>query len=171
MVDKDLIEAKFDIIERNLSFIRENYSSIKPEELQESYKDYQALKFSMFEMIEACIDIANHIISSERLRRAESYAEMFKILGENKILSKDLAYKLSLMARFRNFLIYRYEKVDVNKIVDKHLVDVEMFMREIKERVLKLSKFTKFYKYDFNLNGKIYIWVFISSFPDEKTWP
>lgn len=50
MIDRDLIEGKFDIIERNLNFIRDNYSDIEPEYLENSYKDYQALKFSLFEM-------------------------------------------------------------------------------------------------------------------------
>ncbi|RLF59413.1 MAG: DUF86 domain-containing protein [Thermoplasmata archaeon] len=139
MVDKDLIEGKFDIIERNLDFIRDNYSDIGPEDLENSYKDYQALKFSLFEMIEACIDIANHIISSERLRRAESYADMFKVLGESKVIPKDLAERLSLMARFRNLLIHRYETLDSNRIVEivrDHLTDIEMFMEEIRRSYL-----------------------------------
>ena len=139
MVDKDLIEGKFDIIERNLDFIRDNYSDIGPEDLENSYKDYQALKFSLFEMIEACIDIANHIISSERLRRAESYADMFKVLGESKVIPKDLAERLSLMARFRNLLIHRYGTLDSNRIVEivrDHLTDIEMFMEEIRKSYL-----------------------------------
>jgi len=139
MVDKDLIEGKFDIIERNLDFIRDNYSDIGPEDLENSYKDYQALKFSLFEMIEACIDIANHIISSERLRRAESYADMFKVLGESKVIPKDLAERLSLMARFRNLLIHRYGTLDSNRIVEivrDHLTDIEMFMEEIRRSYL-----------------------------------
>jgi len=139
MIDRDLIEGKFDIIERNLNFIRDNYSDIEPEYLENSYKDYQALKFSLFEMIEACIDIANHIISSERFRRAESYADMFKVLGENKIISENLAGKMALMARFRNFLVHRYEELDTEKIVEivrEHLVDIEMFMEEIRRKYL-----------------------------------
>lgn len=70
MIDKDLIEAKFDIIERNLRFIREFYSEKTAEEIEKDYRDYQALKFSLFEIVEACIDIANHIISSQRFERA-----------------------------------------------------------------------------------------------------
>ncbi len=88
MIDKDIIEAKFDIIERNLKFIKENYKNKTPEEIDEDYKDYQALKFSLFEIVEACIDIANHIISAKRLERAEEYSKMFLILGKYGIISK-----------------------------------------------------------------------------------
>ena len=90
-------------------------------------------------MIEACIDIANYIISSERFRRAENYADMFKVLGENKIISENLAGKMALIARFRNFLVHRYEKLDTEKIVEivrEHLVDIEMFMEEIRRKYL-----------------------------------
>lgn len=34
MIDRDIIEAKFDIIERNLKFIQENYAGMPPEEIE-----------------------------------------------------------------------------------------------------------------------------------------
>ncbi len=64
---------------------------------------------------------------------------MFKVLGENKIISENLAGKMALIARFRNFLVHRYEKLDTEKIVEivrEHLVDIEMFMEEIRRKYL-----------------------------------
>ncbi|RLJ02561.1 MAG: hypothetical protein DRP11_02900 [Candidatus Aenigmatarchaeota archaeon] len=139
MIDRDIIEAKFDIIERNLKFIRENYFHMEPEELEKDYRDYQALKFSLFEIVEACIDVANHIIASKRLERVEEYSRMFMVLGKNGIISEELAERLSRMARFRNFLIHRYSEVDaeiVMEIVRKNLDDVIEFMNQIKKFIV-----------------------------------
>jgi len=136
MIDKDIIEAKFDIIEKNFRFIEENFKGKMVEEIEKDYRDYQALKFSLFEMIEACIDIANHVIAAERLERVEEYARMFVVLGKNGIISEELAENLAKMARFRNLLIHRYGEINAEYIVeilDKHLQDIIEFMEKIRK--------------------------------------
>ena len=132
-MSNEVIEGKIDIILRNLEFLRE-YADIDEQEFLDSYKDVQAVKYSLLEAIEACIDIASHIISAKGLERAESYAEMFEILGKRGVIEKGLADKLSDMARFRNILVHGYAKVDnlkVLEIVKKELQDVERFVKEI----------------------------------------
>ena len=136
MIDRDLIEAKFDIIERNLHFIRSYYEGKTAEEIEEDYRDYQALKFSLFEIVEACIDIANHIIAAERFERAEEYSQMFIVLAKNNVISEKLAEKLSNMARFRNLLVHRYGEIEAERlmeIVKEDLNDVVEFVKEVKE--------------------------------------
>jgi len=83
------VEEKIDIIERNLKFLEE-YKGVGEAEFTASYKDVQAVKFSLLEIIEACIDIESYIIASGGLDRAESYAEMFEILGREGLISRDL---------------------------------------------------------------------------------
>jgi len=46
----------------------------QPEQFVESYIDIQAAKYSLLEIMEACIDIANYIISIKGFRRAEEYS-------------------------------------------------------------------------------------------------
>lgn len=84
-IDKIIIYGKIDIIERNIRFLRE-YKEKDESEILDSYKDLQAIKYSLFEIIEACIDIASHIISTKGFERAENYAEMFEILDKNNII-------------------------------------------------------------------------------------
>jgi uncharacterized protein YutE (UPF0331/DUF86 family) len=133
MIDKDLIEAKFDIIEDDLKFL-ENY---KGKELKE-YRDIQAVKYSLFEITEACIDIANHIISAKGFERAEDYSRMFTILIENKVISETLGKRLAEMAKFRNLLVHRYAGIKVEylkEIIKNSLIDVRMFIKEIKSYI------------------------------------
>jgi len=133
MVENEIIEGKIDVIQRNLEFLEE-YKNIDEDTFLNSYKDVQAVKYSLLEIIEACLDIASHIISARGFERAESYAEMFDILGRRGIISQELAEKLSDMARFRNLLVHGYGKVDnarVLEIVKTELSDVEEFVRQI----------------------------------------
>jgi len=132
-VDRDVVFNRFDTIERNLQFLEE-YRGHSVEEFLDSYKDVQAAKFSLLEIIEACIDVANHIISVKGFRRAEEYSVMFKVLGEMDVIDVGLAGRLGDMARFRNLLVHRYGEVDdarVLGVVQHSLVDVELFMSMI----------------------------------------
>lgn len=86
--------------------------------------------------MEACIDIANYIISVKGFRRAEEYSEMFKVLKEETIIGRKLATKLEDMARFKNLLVHRYEEVDnrrVLEIIKNNLKDIEEIEKFIKE--------------------------------------
>ena len=133
MIDKNLIQGKIDLIEKDLQFLKQ-YKSIQNEEFLNNYKDIQAVKYSLFEMIEASIDIASHIISIKGFERAESYAEMFEILGKKNIVDLKLSERLANMARFRNVLIHGYAKVDNSKIltyVQKNLIDLADFIKSI----------------------------------------
>lgn len=89
-LEREVIEGKFDIIDRNLSFLEEIKRLIL-EQFLESYRDVQAAKYSLLEIVEACIDIANYIISVKGFRRAEEYSEMFKVLKEEGVIGKGLA--------------------------------------------------------------------------------
>jgi len=132
-VDNDLIEGKIDIIEKNLEFL-EQYKNKNINEFIKSYKDIQAAKFSLFEIIESCLDIASHIISTKGFERADNYSEMFEILGKHDIIDIGLSENLSDMARFRNLLIHRYNKVDNSKIflyIKEELLYIKNFIKSV----------------------------------------
>lgn len=131
--NKDLIEGKIDIIQRNLEFLND-YKHMDEEEFIDSFKDIQAVKYSLLESIEACIDISSHMISADNLERPESYADMFEVLAKKEIIDKRLAGRLADMARFRNILVHGYAKIDnlkVLEVVKEDLEDIEGFMEQI----------------------------------------
>ncbi len=137
MIDREIIEAKFDIIENDLRFLEE-FKGRTAADLKKNYRDLQAVKYSLLEITEACIDIANYIIAAKGFERSEEYSGMFLMLAKNKIISNELGNKLAEMAKFRNFLIHRYAEVDMKYLVDIikfHLADVKYFMKEIKKYI------------------------------------
>ncbi|MBR9690842.1 DUF86 domain-containing protein [Candidatus Woesearchaeota archaeon] len=132
-IDKDLINAKFDIIEKNLELLDEIGSENK-EDFVKNFRDIQATKHALQESIESCIDISNHIISRRRLERAESYTEIFEILDKNEIITKKLSLKLQAMTKFRNLLVHQYGRVNEEElfsIIKEDIKDIEEFQKQI----------------------------------------
>lgn len=66
--------------------------------------------------IECLLDIGNHIIADRGYRKPESYAEVFDILAEEKVISRELLQELAGMAAFRNVLVHDYLKLDLEKV-------------------------------------------------------
>lgn len=132
-IDFELINAKIDIIEKNINLLKE-ISKEDEENFISNFRDIQAAKHSLQEIIESCIDISNHIISSKGFQRAENYAEIFKILSNKKIIPEKLSKKLQDMTKFRNLLVHQYGKVneeELYSIMSEDLKDVEEFIKVI----------------------------------------
>ncbi|MEM5828438.1 MAG: HepT-like ribonuclease domain-containing protein [Candidatus Aenigmatarchaeota archaeon] len=67
-------------------------------------------------------------------RKPESYSDVFKVLEENKIISKKFSSKLQSMSSFRNILLHRYPFIDRNKLLEiakEDVKDIEKFVKII----------------------------------------
>jgi len=85
-------------------------------------------------MIETCLDIANHIVSDRGYRAPVSYADIFKVLGENNLLDKKIVDRMEKMAKFRNILVHQYEKIEAEIIVGilkKKFGDFDQFKKAV----------------------------------------
>jgi uncharacterized protein YutE (UPF0331/DUF86 family) len=115
MVDPGRLRSLLDRLGGELAGLR-RLAALPPEELAADPDRLPAVKYRMIVAIEACIDAAEHIIASERLRAPETFADAFTVLGEAGILPDDLARTLEDMARFRNLLVHGYARVDDRRV-------------------------------------------------------
>ena len=85
--------------------------------------------------IQACLDLANHIIASSGFRAPSTNAESFEILVENGILPEDFLPSLRQMAQFRNRLVHMYWDVDsetlYDEILHEDLGDFDRFVQAV----------------------------------------
>ena len=132
-LDKEFINLRIDVIERNLAEIQEitaeGYSHFKS-----NYRDELAAKQALLESIEACIDISNYIISTQGFRRPMDYKDIFLIMGEQDILDKTLSRKMQEMAKFRNVLVHRYINIENERLfqlMENETSDFKEFIRQI----------------------------------------
>lgn len=133
MVDKNLILRKISALDEYLKQINE-YTDISLKVYASDWKSQRIVERTLQMMIETCMDISGHIISDEKFRIPETYADMFRILVENKILNKSQLAAFDKMAKFRNIIVHNYEKIDseiVIGILKKNLNDFQDFKAAI----------------------------------------
>jgi uncharacterized protein YutE (UPF0331/DUF86 family) len=133
MVDKTLILRKLSTLDEYLKQITE-YANISSKNYAADWKIQRIVERTLQMMIETCLDVSGHIISDEKLRVPETYADMFRILVENDILKGSQLEAFEKMAKFRNIIVHNYEKIDagiVLGILKKNLNDFEGFKATI----------------------------------------
>lgn len=84
--------------------------------------------------IQAIIDISHLIIIDLELNRPEDNYEAISIIFENKVISGELAQKITKMIGLRNILVHEYGKIDrkkIYKILKNQLSDLEEFRKQI----------------------------------------
>lgn len=128
------------VIERLFSLIKGYLNDLKPVQgvsFSEYSKDIRLQRFverTLHIAIEACLDIGNHIISDEGFREPEDNRDVFKVLGENGIITESLQKRLQDMASFRNLIVHSYAKIDnevVFGILKKRMGDIEAFIKAV----------------------------------------
>jgi len=87
-------------------------------------------KYYLHVSIECCLDVANHIIASEKFRAPKDYADSFMVIQEQGIIFSELGDRLRQMAKFRNRLVHLYGEIDniyVYKYLQEDIKDTEEF--------------------------------------------
>ena len=133
MVDKALILRKLTELEEHLKQIKE-FSNISVEDYSREWKTQRIVERTLQIMIEICADIANHIIADKGYRVPKSYADTFRVLYEKDIIEEEIFKMMENMAKFRNVVVHRYDKLDeyiVINILKKHLNDFLVYRNVI----------------------------------------
>ena len=128
-----IIENKLRIIEEKVDIIR-NWEINTFRDLQENAMLHLAVERALQVAIEAMIDVAERILAINQIPPQNSSALSLKKLQEINILGNATDY--ADMIRFRNFIVHRYEKIDLeiifNIITDK-LYLFNQFVDEIRK--------------------------------------
>lgn len=133
MVDKNIVLKAVANIEENINELKKA-NDITWEKYQHDNRAKKFVERSLHIIIEACIDIAQHIISDEGFREAETYKETFIVLMENGIIPEPEIKTYEKIAMFRNLLVHYYEKIDdeiVYALFKNKLSDFEKYISYI----------------------------------------
>jgi len=129
MVDKVLVLRKIASLAEYQKQIGE-YSTITVDSYRSDWKIQRIVERTLQMMIELCADIASHVISDNELRTPETYADTFRVLAENGILTPEQLAVMEKMAKFRNIVVHQYETVDAEIVIlvlRRHLNDFIQF--------------------------------------------
>jgi len=135
------MKPEFSGIERRLQRLRECLLKLEPlrdkkkhEFLEDPYLR-DIVERNLEVAAQACIDIANRIISIEHLEKPRDYYEAILRLGEARILPPDFARHLAPLAGFRNILIHEYLEIDWDEVYQnlQELKDLYSFLDHVRE--------------------------------------
>jgi uncharacterized protein YutE (UPF0331/DUF86 family) len=134
MVTPDVAKAKIAAIERHLARLeelRKGRPGLLPVEIEEM------LHLNLFAAVQACLELASHVVSSEGYGVPGTLAESFTLLERQAVIDARLADLLRKMAGFRNIFVHRYAEIDravIDRIVKNNLGDLRRFATVITDR-------------------------------------
>lgn len=96
-----------------------------------------ATKYRVQVAIEACINIAEHIVAGLSLGKPEFARELFPLLAKEKTISEELAEKLGKAVGLRNVLVHMYTEVDL--VILSYAATVGL--RDLREFAGAINKF------------------------------
>lgn len=120
MLDKELIKAKIELIQRDLERLEE-LKDYTIDEINKDFYKWSALKLTLVEIIGRAVDINSHIIAElgELKETAPgTLKETFLRLGKMKILPKDFSKEISRSAGFRNKIVHEYNDLETDKVYE-----------------------------------------------------
>ena len=131
-----------EIILERLEFLRNEVAYLKRERDRiHSFKEYvddvrlrRAIERSLQISVEACLDIGRRLIALEGFRYPEDNRDVFRVLTEEGVVSKELLPTLLDMASFRNLIVHDYARIDdakVYAILKKRLGDFDEYAKVI----------------------------------------
>lgn len=139
-IDKTLLNNLLDNLKATIRKIER--MDIVLEDILEDEDIQDLINRRMQVAVENCIDIATHLAAGLDLPRKERASDVFLLLGENKIISKEIAGKLAGAVGFRNILVHEYAEIDYRLAyagLDEKLSDLNQFAREVLEFLEKAS--------------------------------
>jgi uncharacterized protein YutE (UPF0331/DUF86 family) len=133
----DVLVNKLSIITRCLKRIREVYSEAGDNFIND-YTRQDSVILNLQRACEASIDIANYLIKKRQIGIPQSSRDSFQLLHSAGYISSSVAINLKKMIGLRNIAVHDYKELNlaiVVAVVNNHLVDFELFSKEIKKEL------------------------------------
>ena len=132
MVDRDLLRRKLAELSEYVTQASE-YRDLTVERYRADWKTQRIVERTLQMAIEACLDVASHVLTDRGLRAPSTYAETFEILVQAGLMSPSLGHVMVEMTGFRNVIVHEYARIDADlviRILREHLQDFRGFETE-----------------------------------------
>jgi uncharacterized protein YutE (UPF0331/DUF86 family) len=133
MVDRNLVGAKLRELAERIARVR-LHCPPAASDLAEDPDALDLVAFNLMLAVQACVDLASHLISDEDWPPAGTYAEAFQRLYEHGVLSRETAASLGSATGLRNVVAHGYAGVDpelIHRAAMHGLSDLERFAGEV----------------------------------------
>jgi len=133
VVDTSLVAAKLRELAERIARVR-THCPPTAADLAADQDALELVSFNLMLAVQACVDLASHLISDEDWPPAGTYAEAFQRLHEHDVLSRETADALGRAAGLRNVVAHGYADVDpelIHRAAASGLADLERFASEV----------------------------------------
>ena len=132
MVDRDLLRRKLAELAEYVTQVSE-YRNLTVEGYRADWRTQRIVERTLQMAIEACLDVASHVLADRGLRAPSTYAETFETLVQAGLMSPDLGRVMVEMTGFRNVIVHEYARIDADtviRILRERLADFRRFETE-----------------------------------------
>jgi uncharacterized protein YutE (UPF0331/DUF86 family) len=130
-----VILQKLQALDETLEELR-SLGQVDAEQLEADWRTRRAVERDLQVLVEIVVDVCQWLISLKGQTPATTGGDAISRCIQLGILSDFDAY--GQMVRFRNFIVHRYDRVDVeilSEMVNEHLGDFERFRMEVMRHV------------------------------------
>lgn len=144
MLDTYRIKTRIEEIRKRVQILEKDFRLLSEEKLVTEENLYAAAERHLEVAIQACLDIANHLVSALGLERPKKEAsEVFFTLAKEKIIPADLAKIMKSVTGYRNIVIHEYLEVKRHftyQYIQEGLFDLSNFAQAIEKFLEKFSQ-------------------------------
>lgn len=111
MVDKAILAAKIAAVRDAVARVR----AVLPADRETFASDRtvrEVVVLNLFVALQECVSLAAHWLADQGLDVPESYADVFRRLGDRLVIPADLAAHLAAASGFRNLIAHQYGVLD-----------------------------------------------------------
>lgn len=135
MTDAELIAKKLAFVETCIAELR---SLARPDRIEHDVRERRFVEHTLQIAIQACQDVASHIVSEERLGEPRTNQELSDLLANAEWIDAQRARELRRTIGFRNVLVHGYTAVDphvVRDVLEHRLDDLLNFVAAVRARI------------------------------------
>jgi uncharacterized protein YutE (UPF0331/DUF86 family) len=132
--------VKIEILQKRINKARQYLDYLEDIKVKYSYEEfkndpmiYGSVERFLHLIIEALMDIGNHIISDQNLGQVEFYNNIPDLLFNHNYLNEEQRDLFLKIIGFRNILVHDYLEINsaiVYNILEKNLSDLESILKE-----------------------------------------
>jgi uncharacterized protein YutE (UPF0331/DUF86 family) len=133
-IRRQFVADKITIAGEYLGKARKIFAEMSDQDILNSELHLRTLERYLQLIVDAVLDINNHLIKELDLEPAKDLKGTFTIIADNSILEKDFAEKISEVVGLRNRIVHQYEKVDSKRFLmdfRKHNIDFDEYFKQI----------------------------------------
>ena len=136
MVDKAILAAKLAAIRDAVARVRQVLpASVEAFQLDRTAREIVTL--NLFIALQEAIALAAHWVADQGWSMPQSYADVFTVLGDRRVIDRDLARRLRAAAGLRNLIAHQYGVLNVDRlfaIASNELDDLLGFCQQLAQR-------------------------------------